>query len=242
LLKKEGYAYDFFRCISDFPINLRCNYLWGDVTHVPNEPTFVKSRPICINNDNSVLLPLDTRRHLFFPDDLIDYDDKKNFAVWRGSAFQDQRQLFLKALKTLKFCDVSHYSSKGNFKDMTSNYMSIQNQLKNKIIFSIEGNDVATNLKWIMGSNSLCFSPKLRFETWFREGQLIPFVHYVQINNDFSDVEDKFNYYISHPNEAKAIIKNAQAHAKLFYDINTQYKIAALVALKYFKSTLQIIK
>jgi hypothetical protein len=101
---------------------------------------------------------------------------------------------------------------------------------------------VATNLKWIMGSNSLCFSPKLRFETWFREGQLIPFVHYVQIKDDFSDVEEKFNYYISHPNEAKAIIKNAQAHAKLFYDINTQYKIAALVALKYFKLTQQIIK
>ena len=55
---------------------------------------------------------------------------------------------------------------------------------------SLEGIDVATNLKWIMSSNSLCFSPKLRYETWFMEGKLVPGVHFVEVRDDFDDLAE----------------------------------------------------
>ncbi|MDE4959522.1 glycosyl transferase family 90, partial [Francisella tularensis subsp. holarctica] len=58
-------------------------------------------------------------------------------------------------------------------------FLSIQDQIKYKYIVSIEGYDVATNLKWIMNSNSLCFMNKPKYETWFMEGTLIPNHHYV---------------------------------------------------------------
>ena len=72
-------------------------------------------------------------------------------------------------------------------------------QLQNKFILCIEGNDVASNLKWAMSSNSLVFmTKKPKFETWFMEGTLIPGHHYVEIKDDYSDMIEKMDYYLSH--------------------------------------------
>ena len=38
--------------------------------------------------------------------------------------------------------------------------MPISEQLCYKFIFCIEGADTATNIKWVMSSNSLCVMPK----------------------------------------------------------------------------------
>ena len=46
--------------------------------------------------------------------------------------------------------------------------------LNYKFILAIEGYDVATNLKWIMSSNSLAVMPRPTYATWFMEGTLIP--------------------------------------------------------------------
>lgn len=85
--------------------------------------------------------------------------------------------------------------------------MSITDQLKYKFVISLEGNDVATNLKWIMLSNSVCFMRKPRVESWFMEGSLIPNHHYVLLDDEFSDLEDKIDYYSKHTDKALAIIK-----------------------------------
>ena len=234
LTSSTGYSYELFRILSGFNRSFRFNYLWGDVIHVPDEPTFVKSRPISGDNANSVLLPLDTYRHLRFVNDPLSYDEKLPMAVWRGACHQPHRLAFLKSAAELDFCDIAD-TSRASLKSGQKVWMSLEDQLKYKVIFSIEGNDVATNLKWIMSSNSLCFSPKLVYETWFREGQLIPNVHYVEIQSDFSDIEEKFNYYMSHPEEAKVIIQNANNYIKPFMDQGLQYDIAREVASQYFK-------
>lgn len=234
LTSSTGYSYELFRILSGFKRSFRFNYLWGDVIHVPDEPTFVKSRPISGDNANSVLLPLDTYRHLRFVNDPLSYDEKLPTAVWRGACHQPHRLAFLKSAVELDFCDVAD-TSRTSLKSGQKAWMPLEDQLKYKVIFSIEGNDVATNLKWIMSSNSLCFSPKLVYETWFREGQLIPNVHYVEIQSDFSDIEEKFNYYMDHPEEAKIIIQNANNYVKPFMNQALQYDIAREVASQYFK-------
>ena len=68
--------------------------------------------------------------------------------------------------------------------------LNISEQLQYKFILSIEGNDVASNLKWIMSSNSLAVMPKPKFESWFMEGLLIPDYHFVEIKRDYSDLEE----------------------------------------------------
>ena len=118
--------------------------------------------------------------------------------------------------------------------------MTIPEQLEHQFIVSVEGIDVATNLKWIMASNSLCLMRRPRFETWFMEGTLQPDIHYVQLKNDFSDLEQKVTYYREHPSEAKRIITNAQQHAARFSNHNHERLISLLVIDRYLRLSGQI--
>ena len=57
--------------------------------------------------------------------------------------------------------------------------MSYEDMLQYKFIISIEGNDVATNLKWALLSNSVVLMPIPTKASWFMEDMLIPFVHFI---------------------------------------------------------------
>lgn len=232
LKDNSGYSYDLFRVLWGLGNNIQFTVLYGDVIHVPSQPTFVKSRPIAANNENSVLLPLNTYRHLQFVEDAHSYVEKIPKIVWRGAAYRETRKKFLAAVEGFDFCDVrdtSRHAAGGP----NANWLTKEQQLMFKFIFSIEGNDVATNLKWIMSSNSLCFMPTPKYETWFMEGTLIPDHHYVCIKDDFSDVKEKYNYYMSHPEEAEIIIANAQKFVNQFRDIDCQFRLAKAVVHKY---------
>ncbi len=118
--------------------------------------------------------------------------------------------------------------------------MSVPEQLNYKFILSIEGNDVATNLKWAMASNSLCFMTRPKFETWFMEGTLIPAYHYVELKDDYSDLEEKIHYYTHHPDEAKAIVRNANRYVAQFRNESRERLIGMLVLQKYFERSGQL--
>jgi RNase adaptor protein for sRNA GlmZ degradation len=100
---------------------------------------------------------------------------------------------------------------------------------------AIEGNDVASNLKWVMSSNSVAVMPRPTYETWFMEGRLIPNYHYIEVKPDFSDVEERLNYYIQHPEEAEEIIRNAHSYVDQFRDEERERLISLHVLDKYFK-------
>ena len=102
---------------------------------------------------------------------------------------------------------------------------------------SLEGNDVASNLKWVMSSNSIAVTPRLTCETWFMEGTLIPNYHYIEVKDDFSDLEERLNYYIAHPDEAESIIRHAQEFIAQFKDQKREKLISLLVLKKYFDIT-----
>ena len=68
----------------------------------------------------------------------------------------------------------------------------------------------------------------------FREGTLEPYVHYVPLADDCSDLEAKMDYYTAHPDEAEAIVRNANAHVAQFLDPHHERLISLLVMQKYF--------
>ena len=103
-----------------------------------------------------------------------------------------------------------------------------------KFILSLEGIDVATNLKWIAQSNSLCFMKKPKHESWFMENTLIPNHHYVEINEDLRDVVSKIEYFTEHPEKAKVIVRNFQLYFCQFLELKNELLISLLVAVKYF--------
>jgi hypothetical protein len=232
--ERKTYFYDLYEYLRYFDEELRFAYLYGDVQHVPEVPTLLKSRPLGCDNANSVLLKLNKVRHFLFLNDPIPFSEKADRLVWRGGAYQPHRQRFVREFFDHPLCDVGQTNKPKEDVPWQKKKMSIRAQLGYKFIFSIEGNDVATNLKWIMSSNSLAFMPRPKFETWFMEGRLVPDHHYVLVRDDLSDLEEKIRYYTAHPEEAMKIIKNANDYVAQFMDAAREDLIALLVLKKYF--------
>lgn len=236
--KSSAYANDFRSLIRYFPRHRRVGFLFGDVTHVPEQPRFVKSRPITRSpgNANSVLLKLNTVRHYRFYQDRTPFADKIPRAVWRGKSNREHRIEFARQFAAHPLCDIGCTLHKEPAaQPWHKSFLSVAEQLKYQFVVSVEGIDVATNLKWIMASNSLCMMRRPTFETWFMEGTLVPGVHYVELADDHSDLPDKILYYRQHPAEAEAIITNAQRHVAQFLNPDTENLVALLVMEKYFQ-------
>ncbi|MGY5355729.1 glycosyl transferase family 90 [Wenyingzhuangia sp. IMCC45467] len=234
--KLKTYYFDLIESLRYFPKNYKFDYEFGDVTEVPNQPCFVKSRPIVDDNQNSILLKLNKVRHFKFVKDKIRYVDKIDMMVGRAKifAYHPHRIDFYKKYFKNPLCDLGAVNSPQVPAEWSTPKLSIQEHLKYKFILSLEGNDVATNLKWIMSSNSIAVSPKHKFETWFMEGTLIPDYHFICIKDDYSDLEEKLNYYIKHTDKALEIVKNANNYVKQFKDLKTEKAIAHKVVKKYF--------
>ena len=230
------YVGDLLRVLTPRFMDRRFMKEFGDVTWVPQNPAFVKSRPISNDNQNSVLLPLDARRHLVFPADPYDFDMKFSQIVWRGASTQAHRQRFLSAAQSLACCDAGD-PSLPTISPYYKARLSMFEQMQYKYMVSIEGNDVATNLKWIMNSNSLCLMPKPRFETWFLESELQAGVHYVELKEDYSNLQLVFDYYEQYPEEALQIILQAQSYTAKFKDLQSERLMTQHVASKYFSFT-----
>ncbi len=233
--KSAAYYIDYSRYLSWFSKQWRASYLLGDITHVPDEPTFLKSRPVCDGdeNANSVLLKLNQIRHYYFVKDRIGFDEKISSLVWRGKTNQPERTEFLRRFHSSPVCDVGDTYKKNQGTAYAKPFMSIPEQLRYKYVLSIEGFDVATNTKWIMASNSVCFMRKPRFETWFMEGALIAGVHYVQLQDDYADLEEKIDFYNNNPELAKQIVTNANRYVDQFRNHQQELIIALLVMQKY---------
>ncbi|MCH5313582.1 MAG: lipopolysaccharide A protein [Helicobacter sp.] len=156
--------------------------------------------------------------------------------------YQPHRTLFFEKYFNSPLCDLGHTGSKEVHHQWQKPKIGIAKHLPYKFLLSLEGNDVASNLKWVMSSNSLCIMPNPKFETWFMEGTLIPNVHYAQINDDYNDVEERLEFFIKHPQDAKEIIHNAHNYIKQFFDSKREAIISLLVLEKYFYYTGQIDK
>ena len=231
--KYTTYFFDLYKLFSFFDNRKKLDFIFGDITKAQKIPTLVKSRPI-INSDDSIILNLNKVRHFHFINDHKKFLNKKNKAVWRGYGENSEaRQYFLKNYHHILIFNVGQT---GPILDApwVKNFMSITEQLDYKFIFCIEGVDTATSIKWVMSSNSVCVMPKPKYETWFMEGALQPDVHYIEINDDFSNAEQKIKYFIEHPNKVLKIIKNAQAHVEQFKHVKREKLISLMVLDKYF--------
>ena len=233
------YYFDLVQYTRYFKNNLKIKFKFGDVQENQDTLTIVKSRPIN-HSGNSVIMKLDALRHYYFVNDVIPFSEKKNKAVWRGYIHKENRRTLVKKFYNHPKCNIGNIPLHNENPDWAKPFISIEEQLQYKFILSIEGHDVATNLKWIFSSNSLCFMPTPKFETWFMEGKLVPNVHYVHLKDDYSDLLEKMEYYTKHEEKALTIIKNAQAWVTRFQDKKLEKIISLKVLEAYFKSTKQV--
>jgi len=240
-ISKSVYIFDSYTYTRFFNKDLKAGFLFGDITYIPLVPSFVKSRPIAGDNANSVILPLNKVRHHTIVRDRRKFSDKMDMLVGRAFVAQPHRIKFWEMYYGHPMCDLGNINHKlEGHKEWNVASLSIEEHLKYKFILCLEGNDVASNLKWVMSSNSLAVMPRPKYETWFLEGSLIPDFHYVEIKQDFSDLEEKLKYYINHPEEAEKITQNANEFISQFQDRRRERLISLMVVKKYFASTEQI--
>lgn len=225
-----------------FDQHLRWHFLPGDITHVPEVPGIVKSRPIAGDNANSVVLKLNQIRHFIFVKHDRPFAEKCDRVIFRGKVEgKESRVRFFQTHFNNPLCDLGDTSRHSADPDAWKTpKMTIRQQLDYKFILALEGNDVASNLKWVMSSNSIAVMPRPKYETWFMEGTLRPNYHYIEVKSDFSDLEERIQYYLAHPEEACEIIRHAHEYVAQFMDDEREELIGLQVMQCYFERTGQL--
>ena len=216
-------------------------YTMGDCVHRNKDiPILCKVTSLV---DQHIIIKLNNFRHWgHIPsvnENDIEYTKKKNSIVWRGASTGfNKRNPIVEKLYThptfnigfsrLIHGRVSKYPAKGN--------LSMKEQLEYKFILVIEGNDVSSGLKWQLSSNSVVIMAKPTCISWAMEDKLIPYVHYIPVKADYSDLEEVFNWALKHQAECIAITKNAKAFISQFLDEEKEQEIHRRIIQRYIQN------
>ena len=223
-------------------------YIIGDC--YKNDYCFSKVRDM--NNTKSVLLkcPNEIRhwnKNTFekVKNNDIPYNKKLNKVVWRGAStgsedrpgnrFDLVKNYFNKNIDIDIGFNIMCQGNEIGYNKYKKDSMSIEKQLQYKFIISVEGNDVASGLKWQLYSNSLVMMPKPTIVSWLMEDMLIPYTHYIPLENDFSDLEKQFVWCINNPRKCKEIIQNAKNYMNQFMNEKNENEIQSEILKLYFE-------
>jgi hypothetical protein len=222
---------------------------FGDCFQRKTYPCFIKTKKISENSHN-VLLNLDTERHTSMLQNIKNIDkpfaSKKNMLLWRGVSTGNHihglRRLAVKKFQNhpnqnidIKYNALVQGINNDNNEYILGDHKPLKQQLDYKFLLSIEGNDVASNLKWMLLSNSVVLMPVPKICSWFMEDKLQPFIHYVPVNDDFSDLENKYNWCLNNDSLCENISRNATQYIEQFMNENKENEITKRVIETYLE-------
>ena len=234
----------------------------GDNRRLFPVPVFTKSR-LTGPGGFSVLLPLNRDWH-FGPLEEVDANDipfahKEPRLVWRGkttgvfldrpgSAERGPRAHVLSRLAagTDPAIDIGYSGLTPGLKAAggdalceivsagVKGAMSRAEQLRCRYLLALEGQDVASSLKWMLASNSVVLMPRPQVDSWACESLLEPFVHYVPVRPDLSDLDEAFAWCRANDDACRRISDNATAFMAPFRDAAAERALVDAVAERYF--------
>lgn len=239
----KSYFFDSNEILRWFNKDLKFGHMFGDNIALLPYPMITKTRPIEGDNKNNILLNLDKNRHFTFLKDRIPFEKKKDILICRCCINgQAQRLALFEKYFGNDWCDLGYVGQDPVFvypDEWRKKKISLYDHLQYKYITCFEGNDVASNLKWVMSSNSIAVTNKPKYESWFMESKLIPDYHYICVKDDLSDLKEKIDYYNANPSLCEEIIKHAHEYIDQFMDKKREFLIGLLVMNKYFERTNQ---
>lgn len=219
--------------------------VFGDGVSSSRFPVFLKNRKI--SDNRAIILNFNSGRHWrFYHEGLLNEDlkwcDKINDIVWRGINTGESHGLRYNLVSGYnKKYDIGFSSVLNSGKDFdkckgfVKGRMEIKEQLKYKYIVSIEGNDVATSLKWILSSGSVPMMPKPTRESWLLESQLIPYVHYVPLNDNLDNLDEVYNWCLDNDAHCQQIAENGKRYMEMFFDEENEKDICRMIYKKYIE-------
>lgn len=236
--RHTGYFFPLRRALNYFPQSVRFLYAPGDIYDPFTRPTLCKAR--CVGDVNATLMPLNAIRHFRFVDsDPTPWQKKLPLIVSRNEVHRPERYMFLERWFGHPRTDLGQTNLNGGRPQWQRGRLTVDQQLQYKFIACIEGNDVATNLKWVMSSNSLPVMPKPTMESWFQEALLRPDENYVAVAADYSDLLDRMDHYLSHPALAREMIENNHRWVRRFTNPRLELATALLTLRAYLLPQLQ---
>lgn len=93
--------------------------------------------------------------------------------------------------------------------ELVAGKVKIDALLEHKGIIMIEGNDVASGLKWALLSQSIVLMPIPKHTSWCMEELLEPWVHYIPLDDFATNVEERMQWIIDNDEEAQRISERA---------------------------------
>jgi len=181
-----------------------------------------------------ILWPFNRRRHLIPAAGVIKHDipwheKRGDVLLWRGdynvgdpsSLLTDninisisgplQKWVLVTKYINSTLVDAKYFSPEINNKNIPPQYivntpMSMKQMLQYKYLLSIEGHDMSSALKWMLFSNSLLFlSSPVSWDSWAMESVLLPFVHFIPVHTNMSNVDEMVVWAQNNPEKAKQI-------------------------------------
>jgi hypothetical protein len=138
---------------------------------------------------------------------------KHDCLFWIGNAnTHPTRKLFLQISSNrpdVCAADSGNWFGKdGEMKNAEKKYVSIPEHADYKYLIDIQGNGYSARGKLLMHSGRpLFYQDRQWHEYWFFSTK--PFVHYIPLKEDFSDLNEKLNWANTHPKECATIATNA---------------------------------
>jgi len=198
-----------------------------------------------LENISYLYLPLDDNIFSYGIDFIINegseisWSQRKSIAYWRGacsgqdcydyfnsisSYYNSVRYRLVKELYNYEKGDAKLTNSWSHSKNIPNEYFGNQvchREFYNyKIFLIVDGNVIASNHMWGFASGAVPFLIS-NADCWFMP-YITPFVHYIPIKYDLSDLKEKIEWVINNDNEAEEISKNAVNIAKKIFSSEFQ--------------------
>jgi len=224
---------------------LRCD--WRDCIK-KNDFIITHNRQYKTNDQVIFLKSGYTTPEAMYIEDKIDFKFKKNSIIFRGatSGCFNMNSNIQKVLR-VKFMNNNFNINKNidigfsRFIGLTDENKTILNkyykeplskniQLEYKFILNIEGNDYASSFPWVLASNCCpLHNYPFSWESYIFGQDLLPWIHFIPVNNDGTDLLEKYNWCIQNLEKCEEIANNGKKYMEPYLDKILNEKI-----LKYF--------
>jgi hypothetical protein len=153
--------------------------------------------------------------HFYETDDLwerIPWNMKRNALIWRGSSSGRRREVIEQYIDypdrdvmDVAFSEILKVHQ-GKLPRPDSHYlrseMSVRRLLSYKYLLVLEGWGMASGLKWMLYSNSVVFMAPPTKTSWAMEEKLVPYVHYVPLWQNYSNLPQQLEWARTHDEES----------------------------------------
>lgn len=236
---KRVYYIDIERYLAYFPRHLRISFQPGDVYTNPTVPSIIKARRLDDSNgDMATVFNLNRVRHFPRPHDHIPFSRKKPVLFFRGKIGDKPGRIrFFEKWHGHPLTDLGDTSRHPVRAEWGASKIPVASHFAYKYILVLEGNDVGSSLQWVMGSDCVPVMTRPRVEYWLMHSRLEAGVHYIEIADDYSDVAEKLEWYMAHPDEAEKIARASREYYSQFLDRRRERDISLLTLARYFEAT-----